>query len=71
MVMVETSVKRGFMEEPQHPGRGRKPERTESFARLEAGAPPDQGSTGQGMEPTTKRRSLRGLPFLEIAQSER
>jgi hypothetical protein len=28
------------------------------FARLEVGAPPDQGSTGQGMEPTTKRRSL-------------
>ena len=63
--MVETSVKSGFMEVPQHPGRGRKPERTQSFARLEAGATPDQGSTGQGMEPTTERRSLLDLPSLK------
>src|ERR1019366_1711533 len=43
MVMVETSVKGGFMEVPQHPGRGRKPERTKSFARLEAGAHQTRG----------------------------
>ena len=62
MVMVETSVKSGFMEVPQQPGRGRKSERS-PFARLEAGAPPDQGSTGQGVKPRNEREGFH-RPFI-------
>ena len=53
MVMVETSVKSGFMEVPQYPGRGRKPERL--AVRTAGGrSPRGQGSTGKGMKPTTE-----------------